>query len=174
MTVSAESPLRKAEMRAEPLLDVRRDTVRAFLEARGLPFREDPSNADRSIPRNRLRAELVPWLARSFNPRIVHVLGQQAELARDEWDWLSHEADRLIRAAAHGQFPAWTVQREAIRVAHPAIARTALREWRRPVSADAPAAREAAAKVRADVAAGRAGSGRGYHSVRAGARFRRW
>src|SRR5439155_7788348 len=45
-----------------PLLDCRRAELRAFLGGRGLPFGEDSSNADVTIPRNRVRAELIPLL----------------------------------------------------------------------------------------------------------------
>ena len=45
---------------------------------------QDESNDDVSIPRNRVRAELLPFLKARFNPSIVDVLADQAELARDE------------------------------------------------------------------------------------------
>ena len=110
-----------------PLLDVRRQQVLDFLGERGLTWREDPSNADRSIPRNRVRADLLPLLARDFNPRIVHVLGQQAELSREEWDWLEKSADGLVGLAAHGHSTEMSVDVAPIQAAHPAVARTALR-----------------------------------------------
>ena len=49
-----------------PFLAVRRAETEALCVARGVDFRTDPTNADLSFPRNRLRA-LLPTLAESFN-----------------------------------------------------------------------------------------------------------
>ena len=45
-----------------------------------MPFVDDESNEDVSIPRNRVRAELLPLLEERFNPGIVDVLADQAEV----------------------------------------------------------------------------------------------
>src|SRR5204862_6917950 len=45
-----------------PLLGVKREELRAWLGERGVTFVEDETNADVSIPRNRVRAELLPLL----------------------------------------------------------------------------------------------------------------
>src|SRR5262249_21370991 len=50
-----------------PLLECRRDALRAWLASRALPFVEDETNADVSIPRNRVRAELLTLLGSRFN-----------------------------------------------------------------------------------------------------------
>ena len=74
----------------------------AYLDARGAsPFVDDESNDDVRIPRNRVRAELLPLLEARFNPSIVDVLADEAELARDEWQWMetaaTGRAARLVR-----------------------------------------------------------------------------
>src|SRR5471032_2098913 len=78
-----------------PLLGCRRDELRAWLDERTLRFVEDESNQDVSIPRNRVRAELMPLLETRFNPGIVDVLADQAQMARDEWAWMAAAADEL-------------------------------------------------------------------------------
>jgi len=85
-------PRRDAIIR--PLLECRRSELRGELAARELAFADDESNADIQIPRNRVRAELVPFLER-FNPSIVEVLADEATLARDEHAYLSAAADAL-------------------------------------------------------------------------------
>jgi tRNA(Ile)-lysidine synthase len=84
-----------------PLLGCRRDALRAWLAARDVAFVVDESNADVSIPRNRVRAELVPLLESRFNPAIVDVLADQAELARGTHAWIdgaaAELADRIVR-----------------------------------------------------------------------------
>ena len=82
-----------------PLLSCRRDELRADLAARQVLYVEDESNADVSIPRNRVRAELLPFLKQRFNPAIVDVLADEADLARETWQWLEVQADELFRRA---------------------------------------------------------------------------
>jgi tRNA(Ile)-lysidine synthase len=74
-----------------PLLACRRADLAAYLDQRGMAHVEDETNADVSIPRNRVRAELLPLLETRFNPNIVEVLAAQAELARHEWLWMAAE-----------------------------------------------------------------------------------
>jgi tRNA(Ile)-lysidine synthase len=64
-----------------PLLRVRRAALRDYLRERGAAWRIDASNADLSLPRNRLRAEVVPVLERVQAGAAVK-LAQLAELAR--------------------------------------------------------------------------------------------
>jgi len=79
-----------------PLLECRRDDLRAYLATRGIGYVEDETNADVSIPRNRVRAELLPLLVDRFNPAIVDVLADEAELARETWLWMEEEAADLL------------------------------------------------------------------------------
>ena len=67
-----------------PLLEVRRRDVIAYLHARDLAYCRDESNEDISFARNRVRHELLPHLAREFNPRIFDAIDRLADLARAE------------------------------------------------------------------------------------------
>jgi tRNA(Ile)-lysidine synthase len=87
--LAAMHPRRGAVVR--PLLDCRRDDLRAYLAERRIPHVEDASNLDVSIPRNRVRAELLPLLQARFNPAAVDLLADQAELARAEWTWMEEQ-----------------------------------------------------------------------------------
>jgi tRNA(Ile)-lysidine synthase len=78
-----------------PLLDCRREGLRAWLGERRLRFVEDESNADVGIPRNRVRRELIPLLERRFNPAIVDVLADQADVSRETWMWMEAAAADL-------------------------------------------------------------------------------
>ncbi|MBI3490320.1 MAG: tRNA lysidine(34) synthetase TilS [Acidobacteria bacterium] len=78
-----------------PLLDCRRIELREWLEHQQIPFADDESNRDVSIPRNRVRAELLPLLETRFNPRVVDVLADEAELARELWAWMEEEGERF-------------------------------------------------------------------------------
>ena len=133
-----------------PLLETPRADLRTYLEHRGQSFRVDPSNADLTIPRNRVRAELLPWLARSFNPQVVQRLSDQADVARADWQFIEASAHallgRCVRGAAEGRIGAprdgkprsdqrrevegnaeWVIDVMAVREAPAAVARAALR-----------------------------------------------
>jgi tRNA(Ile)-lysidine synthase len=75
-----------------PLLDVRRADIEAFLATAGEPFREDPTNRDLAIARNRIRHEVLPYLARQVGDGIVDGLARQAALAREDTEWLERHA----------------------------------------------------------------------------------
>jgi tRNA(Ile)-lysidine synthase len=83
-----------------PLLDCSRDEVQAFLKDRHLVALHDSSNDDLGIPRNRIRAEVLPLLEARFNPRIVDVLASAAELARADQELLQGLAEDWIGANA--------------------------------------------------------------------------
>ncbi|MGH7947912.1 MAG: tRNA lysidine(34) synthetase TilS, partial [Candidatus Binataceae bacterium] len=78
-----------------PLLDVERDALREYLTDRGAEFHEDASNRDVAIPRNRVRHELLPLLRDRFSPGIIQTLSREAEIAREDADYL----DELIARA---------------------------------------------------------------------------
>jgi tRNA(Ile)-lysidine synthase len=75
-----------------PLIDVRREELLGYLEGRGQAFCEDATNLDLSIPRNRVRHELIPYLEREFRPGIIDVLAREADGARADADHLQMEA----------------------------------------------------------------------------------
>jgi tRNA(Ile)-lysidine synthase len=77
-----------------PLLDCRRSELQTYLQAQHVPFVHDESNDDVTIPRNRVRAELLPLIEKRFNPSIVDVLAEEAEIARDDHLVLEAAADR--------------------------------------------------------------------------------
>ena len=87
--LAAMHPRRGAVIR--PLLECRRADLRAYLDERRIPHVEDETNSDVSVPRNRVRAELLPLLETRFNPAIIDVLADQAELARGEWSWMESQ-----------------------------------------------------------------------------------
>ena len=66
-----------------------------WLRARALPFVEDETNADVSIPRNRVRAELVPLLEAAVQPGHRRRAGRRGGDWRAKlWQWMDSLADR--------------------------------------------------------------------------------
>jgi tRNA(Ile)-lysidine synthase len=80
-----------------PMLDVTRGEVEAYLRERGLEWREDATNRDVTIPRNRVRHELLPWLRQHFGAGIDGVVARQAPIFRDDADLLDGRATEIGR-----------------------------------------------------------------------------
>lgn len=92
--------------RVRPLLDVGRDELRAWLDARGEPWREDTTNDDASVARNRIRHDVLPRLA-SLNARVERALARAARIhgadARLLDQLAAAEADRLVARDGEGR-----------------------------------------------------------------------
>ena len=80
-----------------PILDERRADLRAYLRDRGIPFRDDATNLDTSIPRNWVRHALVPLLAGRLDSDIVEVLAREAAVLRDDAVMLDDVAEAAAR-----------------------------------------------------------------------------
>lgn len=89
-----------------PLIERTRAEIETYLRARGLEWREDPSNRDPRFLRNRVRHELLPWLERAFNPRVREVLARTAALLRDEVACLEEQARQALAEAVLPDPPA--------------------------------------------------------------------
>lgn len=81
-----------------PLLGVRRSEVIALLNGLHQSWREDSTNSETVFTRNRIRHELLPQIARSFNPDVLEALANLAEVARAEDEfWASATAEAFVR-----------------------------------------------------------------------------
>lgn len=83
--------------RIRPLLNVRKQIILAYAKRRGVKFREDASNKDTDILRNRIRRKLLPYLSKTFGAevmspilRTMEVVGvESAHVHREAWPWLT-------------------------------------------------------------------------------------
>jgi tRNA(Ile)-lysidine synthase len=107
-----------------PLLSLGRDRVRELVTDAGLPFHDDPTNADPLYARNRIRHEVLPVL-RQIGPAAEEVISEtRAELA-EEADALEGLAAEALAGA--GADAGAVVSAEALAELHPALRRLALR-----------------------------------------------
>ncbi|WP_263379879.1 tRNA lysidine(34) synthetase TilS [Granulicella paludicola] len=90
-----DNTFKKSARVVRPMLGVRRSEVEAFLRERGQDWREDASNRDVSLTRNKVRHELMPVL-RGFNPAVDDALARMAEVARDEEAFWRDEVARVL------------------------------------------------------------------------------
>lgn len=77
---------------ARPLLGVTRAETLAYCLARGWQPRVDPTNADVSLRRNRVRHELLPALA-AVNPNIARTLVDNGQLIAADERYLEEQTD---------------------------------------------------------------------------------
>jgi tRNA(Ile)-lysidine synthase len=89
---------------ARPLLDVTRAQTHAYCQEAGLAWREDLSNRDVGLARNRLRLEVLPAL-REIHPAADRNVLATAALLRDEHEVLEQAVEGAIRESGGGGTP---------------------------------------------------------------------
>ena len=67
-----------------PLLDFSKQEVLEFLKKNRIPFCKDQTNNSPKFLRNRIRAQLLPMLAREFNPRVKEALARIPAILEEE------------------------------------------------------------------------------------------
>jgi tRNA(Ile)-lysidine synthase len=88
------APVRGAYVR--PLLEVSRAAIEAHLRAREIGWVEDGSNRDLRFVRNRVRADVLPFLAARLDPAIAARLTAGAAVARALVEALEAEARAVL------------------------------------------------------------------------------
>jgi tRNA(Ile)-lysidine synthase len=85
-----------------PLLEQPREAIVAWLTSIDQSWREDHTNADVATPRNRVRHELLPYLAEHFNPSVRRALTRTARLMRQYDAMLPRSAPGVVREDEEG------------------------------------------------------------------------
>ncbi|MGE5408188.1 MAG: tRNA lysidine(34) synthetase TilS [Syntrophothermus sp.] len=129
----ASSPSRRALLGMKPrdgilacpLLGTTRQEVTEYCRRRGLAWREDASNRAPAFARNRIRAGLLPELARAHPAAAANVL-RTASLLRDEAEVL----DALVAAELSGADGArrGTIRQRRLRELQPALRRLVVQQ----------------------------------------------
>ncbi|PSP16994.1 MAG: tRNA lysidine(34) synthetase TilS [Cyanobacteria bacterium QS_8_64_29] len=122
-----------------PLLGIGRAETGTFCQQNQLPVQSDPANRDRRYARNRIRADLVPYLQAQLNPNVETTLAQTAEIFRAEVAHLEREADALLQQALPGEpSPPQRLDRRPLHSAPLALQRRVMRAFLQRVLARAP------------------------------------
>jgi tRNA(Ile)-lysidine synthase len=90
-----------------PLLGIRRCELEQYLHSLGQSWREDSSNADARLTRNRMRKLVLPLLQREFNPVVAEGLSELAEIARGEEDYWENEISGWFGTTVRWSEPPW-------------------------------------------------------------------
>jgi tRNA(Ile)-lysidine synthase len=108
-----------------PLLGMRRHETRLLCDTLGLPVLHDPMNDDPAYRRVAVRRDVLPLLASIADRDLVPVLARQADVLREESEFL----DELATAAWPGERGPMVAE---LRALPPVLARRAVRGWLGP------------------------------------------
>jgi len=75
-----------------PLLDITRKEIEEYCEENNLKTRIDKTNLQTIYTRNKIRLELIPYIEKNFNSRVIDALWRSANLLRDDSDYLAKAA----------------------------------------------------------------------------------
>lgn len=131
--IAFRRPLDDGVEAVRPLLPLTRAEVLDYLARLNQPARHDASNDDRRHLRNRIRHELLPLLARDYNPGIVAALGRLATQAAEAAAAETEAADALLHQAERPRAGPLVILDAATLAAAPRrLVRAAIRQvWQR-------------------------------------------
>jgi tRNA(Ile)-lysidine synthase len=109
-----------------PMLHLTREAIRQWAAQQGILWREDSSNRNSELVRNRLRLEV-------FNPQLVQVLAANATIAQDEEDWWSSRIAALFTELSRPGSLGLEFSVPALAALHPAEQRRLIRHALRKV-----------------------------------------
>jgi tRNA(Ile)-lysidine synthase len=82
-----------------PLIECSRDDIQRYALSEGISYVDDPSNHLPSYRRNRIRLELLPELAKRYNPRVAEALASAAMIFEAEDALLAAMTEERLAAA---------------------------------------------------------------------------
>ncbi len=139
-----------------PLFGVWREQLRAYAAMRGLAWREDATNQDLSVPRNRIRHEVLPWLEAHGAPSLRRSLVVLAAESREDARHFERECESRRPRAVRCEPPRLPI--EALADASPALVRRIVARWLHVdlgIEARRPVVRALVALLANDVSEGR-------------------
>lgn len=107
--IAVRRPLNSSVELVRPILQVARTDVLDYLASLGQSCREDATNTDLRLTRNRIRHELLPHLAERYNPAVVEGLTRVSEHAQEMYAELEESARRLLTAVELPRAGTWVI-----------------------------------------------------------------
>jgi len=129
------SPVAEGKI-TRPLIEAERRELLTYLETRNIPYRVDESNFDRRFFRNRIRMELIPYIQKNFEPRIIPILGKTAALLQQEEDWLQDLVEEETQKSINRRKGKITLNISALSSLSLALRRRVVREYIRKLKGD--------------------------------------
>lgn len=120
-----------------PLLGVPKADTAAYCRALGQTYRQDSGNYMWRFTRNKVRLDLMPRLARDYNPRVRDALSRLSRAATEEVDYIEGELARCWPELARESEGAVSLSAPEMLALHPALRRHALRRAYTWIAGDA-------------------------------------
>lgn len=108
-----------------PLLHVSGEAIRGWLKQKKMKWREDTTNKDVTIPRNRMRHEILPFLEEKFGRALRMNVCRTAEILQEEDALLAEMAQFYIARERHGE----TLDMKRLKASPVALQRRVMRLW---------------------------------------------
>ena len=121
-----------------PLIEMRRSALETELRRAGLAWVDDRTNRDPKFLRNRIRHELLPLLADSYNPEVAASLVRVAAVARETVSALDLAAGAELDRLAVWSDRAATLKLDALRALPRPVAAEVLRQGAARLGSRAP------------------------------------
>jgi tRNA(Ile)-lysidine synthase len=80
-----------------PLLGFQRQEIETYLRGQKLRFRIDPTNLKPFFYRNKIRLDLLPYIAKKYNPNIHGSLVNLADISSTDFDYLEQAAVKIFK-----------------------------------------------------------------------------
>ena len=111
-----------------PLLECTREAIVDYVKQRGADFRDDSTNKSLRHTRNRIRLELVPYLEKHLNPRLIETLAREALLARETWSFIEAAAKNALEGLEYRDDSGISLKLDSFETLHPALQKQVLRQ----------------------------------------------
>lgn len=95
----------KRDCIVRPLLNLRRNEIREYLDRKGLPYVDDSSNLDMRFRRNIIRHKVIPMIESQINPSVVSVLARTASVLSEEDALLDARAQKDLKRVGRREGP---------------------------------------------------------------------
>ncbi len=110
-----------------PMLDITREEIEDYLRAKNRDFREDSTNRDTNLLRNRVRLELIKTLREEYNPNILEALARTAGIQRESHDYTSDKTGEVNNKIKKRTGNAILLYTKELKKCHPHIRANILR-----------------------------------------------
>jgi tRNA(Ile)-lysidine synthase len=110
-----------------PLMGTTRSDVEDYLKINKVPFCKDATNRLKVYERNKVRLELLPLLAKKYNPQIINALSDLAATAGEDYEFLAMHARKQFKKIVIISNKKVKMELKKIRHQHPAILRLMFR-----------------------------------------------
>ena len=119
-----------------PLMGVARADIEAYLKSKRIIFCTDTTNRLLKYTRNKIRLQLLPLLAREYNPQITDILTDVAHTAYEDYDFLFNCAQKRFEKSVIVSAGRVKISLQQISRLHPAIRRLIIRQMAQVLTHD--------------------------------------